>query len=141
MEEGNKKVQVKKLHSEVWTLTSSSGQNPFWGMSQARLGLVLSHSRFLELRNQESRLSPREKTLRALAVPPHTPEMVTRALYDQWKVQGESKVPDVLVLPGLALLLQEVVHHDAAHAEQEENMELSLLQPTYGRQAPQECFC
>ena len=57
------------------------------------------------------------------------------------KVQGESEVPDVLVLPGLALLLQEVVHHDAAHAEQEENMELSLLQPTYGRQAPQECFC
>ena len=86
-------------------------------MSQARLGLVLSHSRFLELRNQESRLSPREKTLRALAVPPHTPEMVTSALHDQWKVQGESELPDVLVLPGLALLLQEEVHHDAAHAE------------------------
>ena len=68
--------------------TSSSGQNPFWGMSQARLGFVLSHSRFLELRNQESRLSPREKTLRALAVPPHTPEMVTRALHDQREGAG-----------------------------------------------------
>ena len=76
------------LNRGVRTHTSSSDQKPFWGMSQARLGLVLSHSKFLELRNQESRLSPREKTLRALAVPPHTPEMATRALYDQRKGPG-----------------------------------------------------
>ena len=62
----------------VFKLTSSSVQKSADGMSQARLGLVLSQSRFFSLRNQESRLSPTANTLTARAVPPHTPATETR---------------------------------------------------------------
>ena len=70
------KFVLVKFFWSVSTRISSSGQKSAEGISQARLGFVLSQRRFFSFRNQESRLSPTAKTLTALAVPPQTPAML-----------------------------------------------------------------